>query len=107
MKFSYGRQEERGIAINYNPDYHDVSFHLWKWWAAIGVSVGAEEQYEGLIAELQPMVMRDGEDLGLDLPAYVVDVDFFEFLQEESADNSVDVIEMLEYFDEWMKEECE
>jgi hypothetical protein len=90
---SLGLTNEYGIAINYNPDYNDVSFQFWKWYFAIGRS--------------QKPKMLEPEDIGLDLPVYVADDDFFEYLIEEGFDESLDVIEVLEAFDEWMKENCE
>ena len=36
IRISKGTQDCWGIAINYNPDYRDVSFHLLKWYIAIG-----------------------------------------------------------------------
>ena len=43
----------------------------------------------------------------LDLPVIVVDDDFFEYLEEESAGNSIDINELAIYFSDWMKENCE
>lgn len=37
FKISRGTQDCWGIAINYNPDYRDVSFHFLKWYIAIGL----------------------------------------------------------------------
>ena len=93
MSFIYGYQQERGIAINYNPDYHDISFHFWKWFFAVGFTPNPK--------------MVEPEDIGLDLPVYVADEDFFEHLIEEGFDESLDVVEVIEEFYMWMKENCE
>ena len=36
FKVTRGTQDCWGIAINYNPDFRDVSFHFLKWYIAIG-----------------------------------------------------------------------
>mgnify|MGYP006291255735 FL=1 len=46
------------------------------------------------------------EKLDLKLPFVVVDDDFFEFL-EEVADKSMDVVELVEYWNEWAEENVE
>jgi hypothetical protein len=58
------------------------------------------------MAELQPTAFFPGaEDIGIDLPVVVVDDDFFEFLQEISVDDeSMDVAEVFEYWNEWVQE---
>ena len=46
-------------------------------------------------------------DVGLDLPIILVDDDFYEYLEEESAGQLIDVNELAIYFHQWMKENCE
>jgi hypothetical protein len=46
-------------------------------------------------------------EIGLDLPVVVMDDDFIEYLEEESAGNSIDINELAIYFHQWMKENCE
>jgi hypothetical protein len=40
------------------------------------------------------------------LPAIVMDDDFFEFLEENSIEGSMDVHDFCLYLHQWLKEEC-
>lgn len=59
-----------------------------------------------MITGLQPTLMMDGKDLGLDLPYIVVDDDFLEYLEEESVQDYMEVDEFAIYFNDWMSESC-
>ena len=50
---------------------------------------------------------HDFSDVGIDLPVIPVDDDFFEYLQELSAEHSLDITEFWEYWSAWEKENCE
>lgn len=43
-------------------------------------------------------------DIGLKLPVMVADEDFIEYLVEESVGDSIEVVEVAEYFAQWLKE---
>ena len=59
-----------------------------------------------MITGLQPVLMMDGEDVGLNLPYIVVDDDFFEYLDEEGVQDTMEVDEFAIYFYDWMCENC-
>jgi hypothetical protein len=59
-----------------------------------------------MITGLQPILMQDGKDIGLDLPYIVVDDDFLEYLDEECIQDYMEVDEFAIYFNEWMRENC-
>ena len=59
-----------------------------------------------MVTGLQPIVMKDGKDVGLDLPFIVVDDDFFEYLDEESVQEYMDLDEFAIYFYDWMSAHC-
>lgn len=103
---SRGFTQEYGIAINYNPDYNDVSFQFWKWYFAVGRTpkpVVIEES----VTEIHMKAFIDGKELGLDLPMWVVDEDFYEYLQEEGAEDSLELDTFAEYWVDWLEENTE
>ncbi len=57
-----------------------------------------------MIKELIPVLFLDGVDVGLDLPAIVVDDDFIEYLEEESVEGTMDIAEFAIYWNTWLKE---
>lgn len=59
-----------------------------------------------MIKELVPVVFLEGQDIGLDLPAIVVDDDFLEYLEEESVEHSMDISEFAIYWNNWVRENC-
>ena len=60
----------------------------------------------GAKLEMMAVDKITNEKLDLKLPFVVVDDDFFEFL-EEVADESIDVVELVEYWNEWAEENVE
>lgn len=59
-----------------------------------------------MITGLQPVLMMDGKDVGLNLPYILVDDDFFEYLDEEGVQDTMELDEFAIYFYEWMRENC-
>lgn len=43
-------------------------------------------------------------DVGLELPVMVVDDDFVEYLEEESTEGTIEMVEFAELFAQWLKE---
>ena len=62
---------------------------------------------EAVLEILRADAEKESEDYQFDLPIMVADDDFFEFLQEESMGNEIDINEAAELFGIWMAENCE
>jgi len=57
------------------------------------------------MAAVKPVLhLYDSPNDLIDLPIILIDDDFFEYLEELSADQSLDITEFWEYWEEWAKE---
>ena len=92
FKVSRGTQDCWGIAINYNPDFRDISFHFLKWYIAIGLkeeTVPFEEILETLEED------EEGYYMWADFSSCIICDDFIEEneiivnLQDEEGDYMV------------------